>query len=102
MQPAAAYNGLKSLVKYLGGPSLDDADIDAALKFQGGKVILDWLESQLPFVDGSDTKNKSNTDSGSTDDSLERRTIAAFREITLEKEEGILYVSVDFQVSRTV
>lgn len=92
--------GPQSLVKtisLLGGPLLESNDIDWATDLPAGNTFFGWLADQLH--DLSPNLELQNVTSGNVDDveddgkTLETRMYAALREMALEKDEVLVFVS---------
>ena len=93
--------GPQSLVKtisLLGGPLLESNDIDWASDLPAGNAFFGWLADQLH--DWSQNLEFQNVTSGNVEDvedgktlALEMRMYAALREIALEKEEVLVFVT---------
>ena len=91
--------GPQSLVKtisLLGGPLLESNDIDWATYLPAGNAFFEWLADQLQ--DWSLNLELQNVSSGIVDDvedgkTLEMRMYAALREMALEKDEVLVFVS---------
>ena len=91
--------GPQSLVKtisLLGGPLLESNDIDWATALPAGNAFFGWLADQLH--DWSPNIELQNVTSGNVDNvedgkSLEIRMYAALREMALEKDEVLVFVS---------
>jgi len=88
--------GPQSLVKtisLLGGPLLESTDIDWATDLPAGNALFDWLAEQLSI---SSPNLEQNVTSGNVvDDNEEIRMCAALRDVALEKDEVLMFVSVD-------
>ena len=91
--------GPQSLVKtisLLGGPLLESKDIDWATDLPAGNAFFGWLTDQLH--DWSPNLELQNVTSGNVDNvedgkTLEIRIHAALREMALEKDEVLVFVS---------
>lgn len=91
--------GPQSLVKtisLLGGPLLESNDIDWATDLPAGNTFFGWLADQLN--DLSPNLKLQNVISGNVDDvedgkALEIRMYAALREMALENDEVLMFVS---------
>jgi hypothetical protein len=94
-----SHTGPQSLVKtisLLGGPLLESNDIDWATDLPVGNAFFGWLADQLH--DWSPDLELQNVTTGNVDDvedgkTLEIRMYAALREMALEKDEVLVFVS---------
>jgi hypothetical protein len=97
--PMKRLSGPQSLVKtisLLGGPLLKSNDIDWATDLPAGNAFFGWLADQLH--DWSPNLELQDVTSGNVDDvedgkTLEIRMYAALREMALEKDEVLVFVS---------
>ena len=97
--PMTRLTGPQSLVKtisLLGGPLLESSDINWATDLPAGNAFFGWLANQLH--DWSPNLELQNVTSGNVDDvedgkTLEIRMYAALREMALEKDEVLVFVS---------
>ena len=87
--PPHTYDGVKTIISSLGGPFLDDADVDAAANSEAGKMLLAWLQSQVPDCQEECTLAGNGSGSRSTH---EEHGKAAVRNVALEKDEVPLFV----------
>ena len=86
--PPYSYDGVKAIISSLGGPFLDDTDVDAAANLEAGEILLAWLQSQVPdYQECILTGN----DSGSRR-TREEHGKAALRDMALERDEVSLSV----------
>jgi len=70
------------VIAALGGPTLDQHDIEAANDLAAGRILLEWLTSQLPIVDNALDAEKN----------CDRSAKVALRDVALEKDEALMCV----------
>jgi len=87
--PPHIYGGVKTIISSLGGPFLDDADVTAAASLEAGKILLAWLQSQVP--DYQEERIVAGNVSGSRS-THEEHGRALVRDMSLEKDEVPLFV----------
>ena len=90
-------------ISLLGGPPLESSDIDWAADLPAGNAFFAWLGDQLH--NWSQNLELQNVTSGNVDDvedgeTLEIGMYAALREVALEKDETLVFVSEITQSSR--
>jgi hypothetical protein len=102
--PMTRLTGPQSLgktISLLGGPLFESNDIDWATDLPAGNAFFGWLADQLQLHDWSPNLELQNVTSGNVDDiedgkTLEIKMCAALREMALEKDEVLVFVSIIF------
>lgn len=67
----------------LGGPTLNENDIEATHNLEGGKILLDWLAKQV-LIGPKEIKDQ--------EECLDGQVNAALQDVALEKEEFLMLV----------
>lgn len=90
---------LVKTISLLGGPLLEPTDIDWAADLPAGKALFEWLVDQL-HPSSEQNVTSGNNAVNDNEEILKTRLSAAVREVALEKDEVLMFVSAQSRKSK--
>jgi hypothetical protein len=89
---------LLNMISLFGGPLFESTDINWATDLPAGNAFFEWLADQLqdwsPKLEPQNLTSGNAVDEDEDEKTLETRMYAALRDVALEKDEVLMFVSL--------